>query len=114
VQWGTTKMIKHSGGVVIYFCSHLSLNLSQWKEGNHDSYLWLWVNRGAAPNLFVCVVYIAPIGSKHENESLFQNIAVDIPEVQTLKGIILLGGDFNARTTMLPDTINTNDLCELL
>jgi hypothetical protein len=59
-------------------------------------------------------VYTALIGSKHENESLFQNLAVDIPEVQTLRGIVLLGGDFNARTTMLPDTINTNDLCELL
>jgi hypothetical protein len=59
-------------------------------------------------------VYATPVGSKHESESLFQNLAVDIVEVQTLRGIILLGGDFNARTTTLLDTINTNDLCELL
>jgi hypothetical protein len=59
-------------------------------------------------------VYNAPIGSKHESESLFQNLAVDIAEVQTLGGIILLGKDFNARTTTLPNTINTSDLCELL
>jgi hypothetical protein len=25
-----------------------------------------------------------------------------------------LGGDFNARTTTLPDTIDINDICELL
>jgi len=25
-----------------------------------------------------------------------------------------LGGDFNARTAMLPDTIDTSELCELL
>ncbi len=25
-----------------------------------------------------------------------------------------MGGDFNAHTIELPDTINTNDLCELL
>jgi hypothetical protein len=91
---GTTKTIKHSRWVVVYFHNHLSPNLSQWKEGNHDPYLWLQVNRGVAPDLFVYVVYIAPIGSKHKNESSFQNLVVDIDEVQILRGIILLGGDF--------------------
>jgi hypothetical protein len=60
------------------------------------------------------MVYVALIGSKHENESLFQNLVTYIVKVQTLGGIILLGGDFNARTTTLPDTIDINDLCELL
>jgi hypothetical protein len=88
--------------------------LSQWKGGNHDFYLWLWVSRGVAPDLFVWVVYIAPIGSKHKSESLFQNLAEDIIEIQTLGGIVLLGGDFNAHTTTLLDTIDISDLCELL
>jgi hypothetical protein len=60
------------------------------------------------------VVYVAPIDSKHESESVFQNLATNILEVQTLGGIILLGRDFNARSTTLPDTIDTGDLCELL
>jgi hypothetical protein len=114
VQLGKTKAIKHSEGVVVYFRSHLSPNLSQWKEGRHDSYLWLWVSRGVAPDLFVCMVYAAPVGSKHENESLFQNLVVNIIEIQTLGGIVLLGGDFNAHTVALPNTIDINDLCELL
>jgi len=59
-------------------------------------------------------VYVAPIGSKHENESMFQNLVADIVEVQTLGGVVLLGGDFNARTTTLPDTLDTSDLYELL
>jgi hypothetical protein len=59
-------------------------------------------------------VYVALIGSKHENESLFQNLVADIVEVQTLGGIILLGRDFNARTAALPDTLDISDLCELL
>jgi hypothetical protein len=59
-------------------------------------------------------VYVALVGSKHESESFFQNLATDIIEVQTLRGIVLLGGDFNAHTVALPDTIDTNDLCELL
>ncbi len=60
------------------------------------------------------MVYGAPIGSKHESESLFQNLATDVVEVQTLGGIILLGRDFNACTIVLPNTIDTSDLCELL
>ncbi len=60
------------------------------------------------------MVYAAPVSSKHENKSLFQNLAVHIVEVQTVGGIVLLGGDFNAPTAMLPDTININNLCELL
>ncbi len=114
MQLGRTKAIKHSGGVVAYFRSHVNLNLSQWKEGSHDSYLWLRVNRGVAPDLFVYVVCVAPVGSKHESESLFQNLVGDIAEVQTLGGIILMGGDFNARTVALSDTIDISDLCELL
>jgi hypothetical protein len=45
---------------------------------------------------------------------LFQNLVVDIVEVQTIRGIILLGGDFNAHTIALPDTIDISNLCELL
>jgi hypothetical protein len=60
------------------------------------------------------MVYAAPVGSKHKSKSLFQNLTRDIVEVQTLGGIVLMGGDFNARTTALIDTIDINDLCELL
>jgi hypothetical protein len=60
------------------------------------------------------VVYVALVGSKHESESLFQNLVVDIAEVQILRGIILLGRDFNARTTTLLNTIDTSNLCKLV
>jgi hypothetical protein len=59
-------------------------------------------------------VYVALVGSKHENESLFQNLATNIVEFQTLRGIISLGGDFNVCTVVLLYTIDTNDICELL
>jgi hypothetical protein len=110
MQLGKTNAIKHNRGVIVYFRNYLSPNLSQWKEGSHDSYLWIQVSKGAVPDLFVCVVYVA----KHKSESLFQNLVANIIEVQTLRNIVLLGRDFNARTAVLPDTIDTNDLCELL
>ncbi len=59
-------------------------------------------------------MYVAHVGSKHESESLFQNLALDIVEVQIIGGIVLLGRDFNVHTTVLLDTIDINDLCELL
>ncbi len=114
MQLGKTKALKHSGGVVAYFRSHFNPNLSQWKKGNHNFYLWLQVNRGVVVDLFVSMVYVTPVGSKHESESLFQNLVRNIIEVQTLGGIVLLGGDYNACTTMLLDTIDINNLCELL
>jgi hypothetical protein len=92
LQLGRTKAIKHNGGgVVVYFRSHLSPNLSQWKEGNHDSCLWLWVSRGATLDLFLYAVYATPIGSKHENKSLFQNLVVYIAKVQILRGNNTIG-----------------------
>jgi sulfur relay (sulfurtransferase) DsrF/TusC family protein len=111
---GKTNAIKHTEGFITYFRNHLNPNLSQWKEGSHDFYLWIWVSRGAVPDLFVYVVHAAPVGSKQENESLFQNLIAYIVEVQTLRGIVLLGGDFNAPIATLPNTIDTSDLCEML
>jgi len=80
MQLGKTKVIKHKGGggVAAYFHSHLNLNLSQWKEGIHNSYLLLRVNKGATLDLFVCMVYVTLVGFEHKSESLFQNLAVDI------------------------------------
>jgi hypothetical protein len=80
MQLGKTQAIKHSEGVIAYFHNHLNPNLSQWKQGSHHSYLWLRVSRGAAPDLIVCVVYVALIGSKHKSESLLQNLAANIVE----------------------------------
>jgi hypothetical protein len=60
------------------------------------------------------MVYAALVRSKHKNESLFQNLIGNIVEIQTLRGIILMGGDFNAHIATLSDTIDTSDLYELL
>ncbi len=49
---------------------------------------------GVALDLFVCVVYVAPIGSKHKSKSLFQNLVVHIVEVQTFKGHSIIGRGF--------------------
>jgi hypothetical protein len=49
---------------------------------------------GAAPDLFIYMVYAAPIGYKHKNKSLFQNLASDIVEVQNSKGHNTTGKGF--------------------
>jgi hypothetical protein len=99
------------GGLLFIFVATLTQTCH---NGRKETTILIYGYRGATSKLFVCVVYTTPVGSKHENKSLFQNLTVDIVEVQTLRGIILLGGDFNACTATLPNTIDTNDLCELL
>jgi len=99
------------GGLLFTFVATLAQTCH---NGKKETTILIYGYRGATPNLFVSMVYAAPVGSKHENKSLFQNLTIDIVEVQTLRGIILLGGDFNACTATLPNTIDTSDLCELL
>jgi hypothetical protein len=66
--------------------------------------LWLVCLRG------VCY----PYWLQTQERIFVQNFVVNIVEVQTLGGIVLLGGDFNAHIVTLLDTIDTSDLCELL
>jgi hypothetical protein len=48
-------------------------------------------------------VYAPPKGSPYDNEGLFDNIVVEVGMIQDLGGIILLIGDFNARTSATDD-----------
>jgi hypothetical protein len=80
MQLGKIKVIKYKGGgglLLTSIATSPQTYHSGWKEGSHNYYLLLRVNRGDALDLFVCVVYVTPVGSKHKNESLFQNLVVD-------------------------------------
>jgi len=102
------------GGLLFIFITTLT---QTYHSGRKEAMIIIYgyrSARGVVPDLFVCMMYVAPVGSKHDYESLFQNLTTDIVEVQTLGRIVLLGEDFNTRTVMLPNTINTSNLCELL
>jgi hypothetical protein len=101
------------GGLLVIFATTLTQTCHGGKK-EATIFIYGYGLAGVAPNLFVCVVYVAPVGSKHDSEYLFQNLAVNIDEVQNLGGIILLGRDFNVCIAALLDTIDTDDLCELL
>ncbi len=49
--------------------------------------------------MFLAVVYAPPKGSPYANEGLFDNIAAEV-------GMILLIGDFNARTSAADDYVD--------
>jgi hypothetical protein len=92
---GTKKTIKHRGGLLFISATTSAQTChSGRKKGSHDSYLWLRVNRGVAPDLFVCVVYATFVGSKHKNEFMFQNLAINIVKVQKSKGHNIIGRGF--------------------
>jgi hypothetical protein len=113
MQLGKTKAIKHTGGY--YLLPQPPQPKLIIMEGRKPQFLSMAMGQhGCCPWFVYLRGYTTPVGSKHKSKSLFQNLGVDITKVQTLRGIILLGGDFNARITTILDTIDISDLCELL
>jgi hypothetical protein len=110
VKLGRTKVIKHSGGVLLIFAA----TSSQIRHSGRKEAMILIYGYGLVEVMPLIYLYVAPIGFKHKNESFFQNLVGDIVEVQIVGGIVLLGEDFNAHIVALPDTTDINDLCELL
>jgi hypothetical protein len=48
-------------------------------------------------------MYAPPKGSPYADESLFDNIVIEVGMIQDLGGSILVIGDFNARTNAVDD-----------
>ncbi len=95
--------MKHSGGVAVFVNDSWSDCVSLWKQSTHGTKLWLQFQRSGAASLFLAVVYAPPKGSPYVDESLFDNIVVEVSMIQDLGGSILLISDFNARTSAADD-----------
>ncbi len=74
VQPGATGGGRHSGGIAAYVRHELSGNVTEWKKGCHDLYLWLRIDRGDLPDLFICVIYAGPKGTQYADETLLLRI----------------------------------------
>jgi len=95
--------VNHSGGVVVFVNDSWLDYVSLWKHSTDGTRLWLQFQHSGAASLFLDVVYAPPKGSPYDNEGLFDNIVVEVGMIQDLGGIILLIGDFNARTSATDD-----------
>jgi hypothetical protein len=101
------------GGLLVTFAATLAQTCHGGKKET-TIFIYGYELTGMLPLTCCLCGVVAPVGSKHDSEYLFQNMVTIIAEVQNLGGIILLGGDFNLRIVALLDTIDIDDLCELL
>ena len=100
-----------SGGLACYVKDHLSRHVKQWKKSDDASLLWLQFDKavGFHKDLFLCLTYIWPEGATHYEHpcsiNAFDTMTEDVAEIYSIGGLVLLAGDFNARTAAREDYI---------
>ena len=111
---------RSSGGLAVYVKTHLSPFVGIWKASVDASLLWLKVDRrlGLKQDLFICLTYIWPYGSTHYDLPIaidpFHTVADDISSIYDQRGLVLLAGDFNARTGAEKDWVDKEEYADLL
>ena len=106
-----------SGGIAAFIRNDVSPYVSQWRPLEECSHLWLHISAdaGMAQDLYLCLCYLPP-----QNSTYYQSLAEHPLDVITREvhcasglGVVLLAGDFNARTGCAPDWANHNDLADI-
>ena len=101
------KRGRRSGGIIIYYKDHLQIGLSL--EHDSDNIVWFKLDSklfNLEKPLYIASVYIPP--NKGSAIKFFSRLLDDILHYTNL-GDIILTGDFNARTSTLPDFVLHDD-----
>jgi hypothetical protein len=116
---GRVSRGRSAGGICVYVSENISHLVQQC--GDHCTAEKLWVKVSAeigTPNdIYLGVCYYPPKGSTFyrsmdgQDHNPFASLEVDLEHFRG-KGNVLLAGDFNARTTDLPDTSDDSALCQ--
>ena len=109
-----TKKGRDSGGILIYCKDHIKNFISIKKSTPH--FVWLELSAsifyGVTEPVKLCIIYNPPDTSKYCNKNLFDDIGVELMKYTTETSRIMLIGDLNARTGVLPDML-TSDITGL-
>jgi hypothetical protein len=104
---------KHSGGIAVLVRETWANSTTVWKIARDGTRIWLRLGNVFQRPLFLCIVYVAPQGSPYVDSSLFEHICQEVGEAMSL-GVVLLAGDFNARTDTNTDFIDCSQLSNVL
>ncbi len=108
-------MRKHSGGILVYVSTTCSKTVTVWKCPVDGTRLWLKLaDLGGQKPLYVCIAYAPPQNSPYADKDLFEAIAQEVVEVESLEGTVFIAGDFNARTCQELDFVDCTSLCDVL
>jgi Reverse transcriptase (RNA-dependent DNA polymerase) len=105
---GSSGIIR--GGVAAYFSPEFCSNVHVWRSRASDGVLWLKIIMHPSP-VFLSVVYLPPStsgGSTNDANGWFSRLENDIIAARAL-GVVLVGGDLNARIGTLPDYPDVSD-----
>ena len=112
-----------SGGVAVYLKSSIACKFCVWKVSLPGSIVWLrskgkLSHAGVEHRLYIGVVYIPPRGAtiEHYSSSLpaYDILQQNIAEVCAAGGVMILAGDFNARTASAQDLTHQDEFADLL
>ena len=116
------RAVRGSGGIALYVKSCIADDFELWKIPLPGSVLWIKskqkvMRSNSLHHLFIGLVYNAPHGSTFEIHSgtlptldlLQQNIA----DIATEDGLMLIAGNFNARTGEAADTLSSDELSDV-
>ena len=104
------KAKRNSGGLLCYVKDIIKEGIEQIScYKNSDDRIWIKLHAsffGFKRDVFLCLVYISPETSTHQNsrDNLWLLLEDEIAQFSTC-GHIIITGDFNARTGSLPDFI---------
>ena len=103
------KFKKKSGGIAVIFKENLRDSI-KFLDSDSEFVLWFTIKKGLNNcDLLVGCVYIPPENSKYSDNEVFDEIENEHMLFKSEQTYSALVGDFNARTSILPDYIVPND-----
>jgi hypothetical protein len=93
--------------MAVYVRTWLARHTKVWRVSPASTHAWLFIDRaaGLTDNLLLAPCYIPPKQRNmlsQEIADVWDSLAADVAAAQ-VEGMVLLAGDFNARTATLPD-----------
>lgn len=101
------KQGRFSGGVTVLIKPNLSKIIRVLPDKKRNYGLWIKIDKSVLnsdKHLYIGAIYLPPVDSTYALKTPFENIEKDILELSE-NGSIILVGDFNARSSDLPDFI---------
>ena len=101
------------GGIALFCKENVSSDIIPIKRENKDV-IWVKINKnlvGLTNDIYLGTVYHTPSGKKKEITEMYEALTGDV-EFFHRKGHVLLQGDFNAHTNLIPDFIEHDQLIE--
>ena len=110
-QKRNTKKGRASGGLKLYYKSHLHKYIKEIKQTNN--YIWVEICKSLfldlKENLRICALYIPPENSEYNRKDIFDELGQDIIDLTNSDSPYLLIGDLNSRTGTIDENNEHDD-----